>query len=185
MIQLLPFTPEDFDQLINWIGNEKELIKWSGNLFNYPLNHESLQWYISNTNDPETSDAFVYKAIDSETSKVVGHISLGSISRKNKSGRISRVLIGDQESRGKGYCRQMVEAVSNLGFGVLQLHRISLGVYTANIAAISCYQKAGYSIEGVHRDVLWNDGEWLSIVEMGMLQQEWQVRKRMELSKQS
>jgi hypothetical protein len=37
----------------------------------------------------------------------------------------------------------------------------------------------------VHRDVLWNDGEWLSIVEMGMLQQEWQVRNGMELSQQS
>lgn len=173
MIQLMPFERSDFKQLMEWLNEESLLIKWSGNLFSFPLTEESLEWYIEDTNDPETSDAFVFKVVESETGEAIGHISLGSISRKNRSGRISRVLIGNKEARGKGYCPAMIRAVSKIGFEVLQLHRISLGVYDNNKEAVRCYQKAGYSIEGINRDVLLFNNEWLSLIEMSMLENEW------------
>lgn len=173
MVQLLPFGREDFAQLTEWVNDEYLLIKWSGNLFSFPLTQESLEWYIEDTNDPAISDAFVYKVVDTETGDTIGHISLGGISRKNRSGRISRVLVGNDKMKGKGYCRQMVEAVARIGFETLQLHRISLGVYDDNLAAIHCYQKAGFKIEGVNRDVLWYNDQWHSLVEMSMLEDEW------------
>ena len=111
MIRLEKFGKEDFDQLINWIDSEALMINWSGSLFSFPLNTDSLLWYIEDTNDIETSDAFVYKAIDVDTNKTIGHISLGGISRKNNSARISRVLVGNKEDKNKGYGAQMVNAV--------------------------------------------------------------------------
>ena len=175
MVQLLPFGREDFAQLTAWINDENLLIKWSGNLFSFPLTHESLEWYIEDTNDPDNSDAFVYKVVDTDTGDTIGHISLGGISRKNRSGRISRVLVGNELMKGKGYCRQMVEAVARIGFETLQLHRISMGVYDDNQAALHCYQKAGFKIEGINRDVLWYNNQWHSLVEMSMLEDEWQA----------
>jgi RimJ/RimL family protein N-acetyltransferase len=172
MIQLEYFNSNDFTQLIDWIPDEEALMNWSGALFSFPLTKKSLEWYTEDVNDLKNSDAFIYKAVEMATGGVVGHISLGGISKKNRSGRISRVLV-DPAAQGKGYCCQMVQAVMKIGFEQLQLHRICLGAYDFNKAAIGCYQKAGLSIEGTNRDCLLFKGQWWSLVEMSMLESEW------------
>ena len=172
MIRLEYFTPDDFEQLIKWIDNEEILMNWAGGLFSFPLKPKSLEWYIEGVNDINTSEAFVYKAIDDETGNIIGHISLGGISKKNKAGRITRVLV-DPTQQGKGYCRQMVSAILKIGFTDLHLHRIALGVYDFNKAAISCYKKAGLVIEGTSRDCLLFKGQWWSLTEMSILEEEW------------
>ena len=173
MLILEYFDSSDFEQLMEWVKDEELLMNWSGSLFSYPLSAKSLNWYIDDVNDINTSDALIYKAIDTITGITVGHISLGGISRKNRSARISRVLVGATDNRGKGCCRQMVKAVLKIGFEDLKLHRISLGVYDFNIAAISCYKKAGLITEGTTRDVLNYKEKWWSLVEMSILEEEW------------
>ena len=172
MIRLEYFTRNDFEQLIKWIDNEEILMNWAGGLFSFPLKPKSLEWYIEGVNNMDTSEAFVYKAIEEETGNIVGHISLGGISKKNKAGRITRVLV-DPGQQGKGYCRQMVSAILKIGFNELKLHRIALGVYDFNKAAISCYKKAGLVIEGTNRDCLLFKGQWWSLTEMSILEPEW------------
>lgn len=173
MIKLEKFTSEDFDQLIEWIDSERLLINWAGALFNYPLTKSSMEWYIEDTNDLKKSEAFVYKAVDAE-GNMVGHVSLGGLSRKNRSARISRVLVGNTDHRGKGVCRQMINGVLKIGFENLELHRISLGVYDFNVSAIRCYEKCGFVREGVQRDVLrYKGNEYWSLLEMSILEDEW------------
>ena len=173
MIRLEYFTPDDFRQLINWLDNEELLVNWAGSLFSFPLTWQSMDWYISSTNDLASSDAFVYKVVEVESGDVIGHISLGGISRKNRAGRISRVLIGNGKHKGKGYCKAMIKAILKIGFEDLNLHRISLGVYDFNTAAIKCYKSSGFSVDGVSRDVLLHQHEWWSLVEMSILEDEW------------
>ncbi len=175
MINLEHFEHSDIPQLINWINTEELLTKWSGSLFSFPLTTSSLEWYIKDTNIPNESDAFIYKAIDTETGEVVGHISLGGLSWKNRSSRISRVLVGNPVLQQKGICQQMTKAALRIGFEELGLHRISLGVYENNKAALNCYLKCGFNIEGVSRDILWFNNEFLSMVEMGILENEWRA----------
>ncbi|MDB5201156.1 MAG: hypothetical protein JWQ27_565 [Ferruginibacter sp.] len=174
MIRLEAFERKDFAQLIGWIHDEKLLMNWSGSLFRFPLTEESLDWYLEDTNINGVSSAFVYKVVDDETSAVVGHISLGGVSWKNRSGRISRVLVGDSSARGKGICQQMIKAILKFGFEELKLHRITLGVYTDNVSAIRCYEKAGMITEGISRDTLYYNGQFWSSAEMSMLEEEWQ-----------
>ena len=172
MIQLAYFTEEDFSQLQEWISDDEILMNWSGALFSFPLTTESLSWYIEDVNDLTKSEAFIYKAIETDTRKTVGHISLGGISTKNRAGRISRVFVAP-EYQGRGYCKEMVRAVLKICFEELKLHRICLGVYDFNIAAISCYKKAGMVVEGTNRDCLQFKGNWWSLIEMSMLEGEW------------
>ncbi|MCW3093597.1 MAG: hypothetical protein JWP81_4666 [Ferruginibacter sp.] len=172
MIRLEHFQEGDFAELIEWIHDEDILMNWSGNLFRYPLSNESLAWYTEDTNVVNESEAFVYKAINS-TGKTVGHISLGGISWKNRSARITRVLIGDATQRGKGCCQGMIKEVLKIAFDELNLHRVSLGVYHSNTPATKCYEKAGFVTEGVHRDILWYKDAWWSMLEMSVLESEW------------
>ena len=172
MIRLEHFQAHDFGQLIEWIHDEEILMNWSGNLFRFPLSNESLDWYIQDTNIINDSDAFVYKAVDA-TGKTVGHISLGGISWKNRSARITRVLIGNTGERGKGCCQGMIKAVLKIAFEELNLHRVSLGVYHNNTPATKCYEKTGFITEGIQRDILWYKDAWWSMIEMSILDDEW------------
>lgn len=172
MIKLEYFERSDFAQLMEWVKDDELLMNWSGSLFSFPLTENSLEWYIEDVNDLANSEAFVYRAVDTENGDVAGHISLGGISKRNRSGRISRVLIGNNYRR-KGYCSAMMEAILKIGFEDLKLHRISLGVYDFNTSAISCYQKAGLKIEGIMRHSLLFKGTWWSLVEMSILEDEW------------
>lgn len=177
MIRLEYFERSDFPKLMEWIKDDELLLNWSGSLFSFPLTETSLEWYIEDVNVMPTSNAFVYKVIDTDTGNTVGHISLGGVSKKNRSARISRVFVGTNE-RGKGYCHQMVSAVLKIGFEDLKLHRISLGVYDFNTSAIMCYQRTGMLIEGTQRDVLPFKGNWWSLVEMSILETEWRMDRK-------
>ncbi len=175
MIRLEYFDREDFQQLIEWMNNEHLIMNWAGSLFKYPLTEDSLDWYTEDTNKTGSSDAFIYKAISTASGKTVGHISLGSISDKNRSARISRVLVGNTE-RGKGVCTGMIKAILKIGFEDLKLHRISLGVYDFNTSAIRCYEKCGFVKEGLMRDVLrYDDNTYWSLFEMSILEDEWRL----------
>jgi RimJ/RimL family protein N-acetyltransferase len=173
MVKLEYFTEADFDQLIGWVNTDELLQNWTGSMFSFPLTREKLEWYIQYSNNPPQTDVLIYKAVDTENGKTVGHISLGSISEKNRSARVSRVLVGDTCARGKGYCTGMVQEVLRIGFEELKLHRISLGVYTYNESAIRCYERCGFVREGVSRDVLRYNNEYWSLLEMSILEDEW------------
>jgi RimJ/RimL family protein N-acetyltransferase len=173
MIKLEYFTKDDFDLLIRWIYSEQVLQYWTGSMFSFPLTREKLDWYIDGANNKDTSDVFIYKAVDEATGKTVGHISLGSISKKNGSARISRVLVGNTCERGKGYCSAMIAEVLRIGFEEMRLHRIALGVYTSNTGAIRCYERCGFVKEGVSRDVLKYGDDYWSLLEMSILEEEW------------
>lgn len=176
MIRLEPFTPDDFSELQEWLKTARLLSEWSGGLFAFPLSEEALHWYIEDTNVVGESDVFVYKAVDTKTHQTVGHLSLGNISDRDRSGRLTRVLVSEKQ-RGRGICPKMIEQVLRIGFEDLHLHRISLGVYSFNHGAIRCYLKCGFQKEGLLRDVVRHGEEYWSLVEMGILEDEWRQRQ--------
>jgi len=175
MIRLEPFTPADFSKLQEWVDNPQLLREWSGGMFAFPLSADALHWYIEDSNVPQESDVFIYKAVDSKTGEALGHVSLGNLSERDRSARLTRVLVGETAQRGRGVCTQMLRAVLRIGFEELGLHRISLGVYTFNHAAIRCYHKVGFKKEGTLRDVVRHGDEYWSLIEMGILEDEWRA----------
>ncbi len=82
MIRLEYFDKTDFQQLMMWVDNEELLKNWCGSLFNFPLTEKSLDWYLQGSNRPR-SKVFIYKVIENATGKIIGHISLGGISKRN------------------------------------------------------------------------------------------------------
>ncbi len=172
-MQLAFFEPSDIEQLKQWINTEELLMNWSGRLFSFPLTNESLNWYIQDTNVIDTSDAFIFKAVD-EQGNNIGHISLGGISTLNKSARISRVFVSEA-GRNKGVCTFMVKEVVKFGFEHLKLHRIGMGVYDTNKAAVTCYEKAGLTIEGINKDIFLYNNQYWSMIELAILDNEWRA----------
>ena len=174
MVRLESFTETDFPQLISWLGSERLLKEWSGPTFTFPLTADQLHGYLQDANAPQRSERFVYKAIDCETGATVGHVSLDFINWDERTARITRVLVGNTEQRGQGYGRAMINAVLNIGFGELDLQRITLGVYEFNTPAIRCYHRCGFQHVGTLRHVVRYHDEYWSSVEMCLLKDQWQ-----------
>jgi RimJ/RimL family protein N-acetyltransferase len=178
MIKLEFFTPDDFQLLIDWISDEDLLMNWAGTQFRFPLTKEKLDWYIQDTNNFDESGTLVYKAIDANTGLVVGHISLTAINRRNRSARITRVLVGSTAHRGKGLGEQITKALMQIGFEDIGLHRMSLGVYDFNEPAIRCYKKCGFNVDGILRDISRHGDAYWSLMEMSILENEWKEVSR-------
>ncbi|WP_117168016.1 GNAT family N-acetyltransferase [Paraliobacillus sediminis] len=178
MIRLEYFTAEDFEQLIEWNTGTSSafLLQWAGPTFTYPLTKKQLVSYLEDSNQQDATN-LIYKVIDVESDKTIGHISLGKIDYTNKSARIGKVLVGDTSMRGKGIGELMIKAIVKVGFGDLHLHRLSLGVFDFNKSAISCYKKVGFQIEGLLRDYRKINDQYWSIYEMSILEEEWHVNK--------
>jgi RimJ/RimL family protein N-acetyltransferase len=168
-IELQAFGREDFQRLMSWISSPEFLLQWAGPIFQFPLDTPQLERYLAAaTETPPVRK--IFKAVAG--GEVVGHIELDVIDRRNSSARMSRVLITDAW-RGRGTGRAMVQALLELGFGELGLHRIDLVVFDFNLTAIACYEKAGFVREGHIRDARrMGDGYW-SLYQMSMLEDEW------------
>ncbi len=163
MIVLEEFTEYDFDRLINWVSSEKLMIQFAGPTFTFPVNHQQLYSYLNDKNRK------IFRVKDIESGEIVGHADLSKIDFVNRSARIGRVLVGESKHRSKGFGKQMILKLVEIGFGELNLHRIDLGVFDFNNAAIKCYQSCGFQIEGLLRDTSKVGDEYWSVYNMSII----------------
>jgi RimJ/RimL family protein N-acetyltransferase len=176
-VQLLPFERSDFSRLISWVSSAEFMMLWSGPFFTYPLNESQLESYISSgLSDPPLRK--IYKAVDAPTGEVIGHIELNNIDWRNLSAAVSKVLVGKTAQHNKGYGTQMMQELVEIAFDQYHLHRLELRVFDFNKAAIRCYQKVGFQIEGHLRDYRKvEDGYWSSYL-MSLLESDWRARSQ-------
>lgn len=137
MIRLEKFTESDFDTLISWVKNEEDLNQFAGPIFSFPLTKKQLRRYI------KMADKKPFKIILDKTNKTIGHCELNFEKGNN---RLSRILIGDQNARGKGYGKIIVSQMVNMLFENPAIDEVDLNVYDWNIGAIKCYQNVGFKI---------------------------------------
>ena len=91
------------------------------------------------------------------------------------------LAIGEPSLRGQGIGTQMVIKLLTLGFEQLGLHRIDLVVFDFNKAAINCYKRAGFTIEGRLRDARRFGDQYWSLYQMSILAPEWKPTDRAEI----
>ncbi len=167
MIKLDKFSESDFDRFISWIDNERFMYQFAGPVFTFPLSHQQLNKYISESNRQ------VYKVIESATNRVIGHGEISRIDTINKSARLSRILVADVKDRNKGYGKLIIKELLKIGFSDIDLHRIDLGVFDFNKSAIKCYENCGFIKEGLLRDSFVIDNEFYSVYNMSFLKNDW------------
>lgn len=78
--------------------------------------------------------------------KPVGQVSLYNIDWDAKRAEYGRLMIGDQDSTGRGFARLATEVLLDLAFKKLGLEEVYLEVFANNDRAIRIYEAAGFSI---------------------------------------
>lgn len=163
MIKLEKFDTSDYNRLINWIDTKELMILFGGPLFKFPITNRQLNTYTSN------KKRYIYKVIDVNSNLVIGHAELNNIDFTNRNARICRILVGDTSFRNKGYGKQIINALIKIAFNELKLHRLDLGVYDFNTAAIKCYKNCGFKIEGLFKENTKVDNQYWSTYNMSLI----------------
>jgi len=103
----------------------------------------------------------------------IGNVKLGPIYWVHRVATFG-ILVGEKEFWGKGIGIEATRLMVEYGFQKLNLHRIDLGVFAEHEAAVRCYEKVGFKVEGRMRQDLFQGGEYKDRLWMGLLRSEYQ-----------
>jgi RimJ/RimL family protein N-acetyltransferase len=88
------------------------------------------------------------------------------------------ITIGDKAYWGKGYGRDALRLLLDYAFRLRNLHRVWLSVNGNNERAMRAYGACGFVIEGRQRQHAWSNGEYIDLVLMGILREEWNLKTK-------
>lgn len=164
MVRLRPYKSNDAIYLLSWIKDEKYFAMWCANKFQYPLTEEQLKVYQENYEKDDF--AWIMTAVN-ESGTPVGHYMMRNVDYTKGSLRIGFVMI-DSEIRNKGYGKEMMNLAVKYAFNILNVSRVTLGVYDNNPVAHSCYKSVGFIDEKYLENFFhYKDEQW-GIYEMAI-----------------
>ena len=102
---------------------------------------------------------------DVKTGLTIGSCQLLNIHTIHRSAEL-QIRIGAINYQNQGAGSDAVRQLTEYGFSVLNLHRISLHVFATNQRAIRVYEKNGFVREGLLRKAALIDERWLDVVYM-------------------
>lgn len=82
--------------------------------------------------------------------------------------------------RGQGYSKPVLEAGVDLGFEVLNMHRIDTEVLENNLASYKTALYVGFIQEGVKRKCIYKCGEYLDSNFLGIISDDWKQLERVK-----
>lgn len=163
MIELRQYRNTDANQIVNWIKNERELRLWGADRYDkYPL----LATDINKNYDKCKNEGGFYPMTLVENEKVIGHLILRNPIIDNKNIVRLGFIIIDNELRGKGYGKKLINKAIEYAKKELNAKEINLGVYDNNTSAFKCYQSLGFKIINEQKETYYFYNEKWNCVEM-------------------
>lgn len=117
-----------------------------------------------------------------DTPKLIGWCTLEDIHWINRSAGLD-VMIGEADHRGQGLGTETMLLLLHLGFDVLGLQRITLGVIAHNTRAIRCIRRLGFTREATRRQAFFFGGAFHDVFDYAFLESQWRERHGYELLK--
>lgn len=155
-MKLRNFIIDDAPTILGWCKDKHAFRLWSADRYaDFHASPAEMQKQY------EGKEKFPLTAVASE--EIVGHILLRFPSEDKSIVRFGFVIV-DDEKRGKGYGKQMLQLAIDYAKRKLGAKKITLGVFNENISALECYKSVGFIIVG--EDSYAIDGEEWKGVEM-------------------
>ena len=147
---LRPFTINDAPIILSWIKDKTVFRKWSADRYpTFPPKPEDMLAQYA------TENIFPFTAINDD-GNVVGHIMLRYPDPSKTVIRFGFVIV-DDNLRGKGYGKQMLQLAIQKAQQEFGAKKITLGVFDNNPSAFHCYESVGFKVIGA--DCYTIDGE--------------------------
>ena len=136
----------------------------------FPINliieQEKIEQYI------KSKEAIILIIIEKETSAPVGQTAFFRIDYISRAA-IFYLAILDSDHWSKGYGSEATQMMVEYAFKTLNLNRIQLHVCAENMAAMKIYERVGFIKEGVLRQAMFRNGNYVDFWVMGILRNDW------------
>jgi len=177
---LRPLERTDLNErYLGWL-NDPEVTRYT-ETGAFPSTAEDLEnFYRSVTG---SRNDVIFAVVDKESGRHIGNVKLGPIQWVYRCATFG-ILIGEKDFWGKGAGEEATRLMVEYGFQRLNLHRIDLGVFAEHEAAVRCYEKVGFKVEGRMREDLFQAGQYKDRLWMGLLRSEYKSKRTAERSKQ-
>ncbi|HUF09851.1 MAG TPA: GNAT family protein [Rhodothermales bacterium] len=170
MVILRPLMEDDVSgAYLEWLNDAETCAGNSHHVF--PYTEEAALEYVRNTRRSRSELALAIELKDS--SQHVGNVTLQGIHPVYRSAEYA-ILIGDPAARGQGIAFEASSLLLAHGFRELHLHRIYCGTFHTNTAMARLAARLGMREEGRRREAVFKGGQWLDVVEFGVLSKEFE-----------
>lgn len=154
--------------IYNWV-NQEDLRLFTGTV--YPISeyeHENWIQHIASSTDKK-----LFLICDKESGVAIGTIGLKNFDSLSRHAELF-ISIGSTDfvsnkNKKSGYGSDAVITLTNYCFNHLNLHKVSVSVFASNIRAIRCYEKAGFTTEGVLREHHFSNGKYEDVIIMAKI----------------
>lgn len=171
LIYLRPIQITDVNETyLNWI-NSPEI---NFGLVTRSATMEELKQYVQKK--IETPNCYFFAICDKNTSKHIGNIKLDFYDPSAKVIELG-ILIGEKNYWGKGIGYEAGKLVIDYAFSNLDIRKIWAAVYSNNPASKRMFEKLGFKIEGIQKEHICINGQYLDKLLMAIFKQEWQQKQ--------
>lgn len=171
-IYLRPLERADLPKLKEWI-NDPEVKRYLAAYL--PLNDPAEEaWFNRVSQSHEDMVLGIARLAEDGLIGVTGFHQIHPKDRRAVFG----ISIGDKGSWNKGLGTEATRLMTDIGFEVLNLHRLELQVYEFNERAIHVYEKIGWVREGSSRQRHYHAGRYWDVLNMSILRPEWDALKK-------
>ncbi|MFJ8434334.1 GNAT family N-acetyltransferase [Kitasatospora sp. NPDC094019] len=139
----------------------------------WPRALSSLRERVERQRDDNDRDDFLVLLPDGTP---IGHIALFDQDLADGTAEIS--LLMDERHRGGGHGSAALDALVDLAFGELPLHRLQAVTHTDNAPALAVLAGAGFTPEGVRRSACLHRGRRYDAAVLSLLRPEWEALTR-------
>lgn len=167
LVNLRAIELKDTD-LINQWANSPEIWEMLGG-WHFPYSTMNTEeWIKSIDNNNQKNQIF---AIDTEEHGLIGTANLLNIDWKNRNA-FHGIMLGNKETRGKGYAQDAVLTLMEYAFNELGLNRLDGDMISYNKISISFYEKkCGWIVEGIKKDWFFRKGKFYDKIIVGITEE--------------
>ncbi|MFJ4679322.1 MULTISPECIES: GNAT family N-acetyltransferase [unclassified Kitasatospora] len=174
-VLLRPVRPEEDLPMLRAVINDPDVLRYTSDsytpeppVWDEATERRVVDWYTTRNEQTDRLDLIV---VDRATGRGVGEIVLNEWDAPNRACNL-RIAIGP-DGRDRGLGTEAVRLLTDHAIRAIGLNRVSLSVYAFNGRGQRAYEKAGFKVEGVRRQVLRYGDEWVDDIDMAVLAEDW------------
>ena len=169
-VRLRGIDKEDLPLFVSWL-NDPDVRRYLS-LYTPLSNAQEEKWFEDLANHCLAEQPLMIEVLDNGKWKALGDISYLNVDQQSRNAELG-VFIGDKEFWGKSIGTKAISLMLDHGFKTLNFHRVYLRVFEPNQRGIHCYEKIGFKHEGNMREAYFLDGEYVDVLFMSILKEEW------------
>lgn len=140
MLRLRPYKKCDAEHIVKWSKDEYTFRQWCADRYErYPILPEAINEHYEAI---AYSDNF-YQMTAFDYTGIVGHLIMRFTDDEKNILRLGFIIV-DDKVRGKGYGKEMLQLALKYAFEILNVNKVTLGVFENNKSAYYAYKAVGF-----------------------------------------